>query len=202
MVSKVLSMHKIEGYFIIIKWNWTIKNGMVVDPGCCLITESCLTLCDAMDCSPLGSSVHGTSQARILEWVASSFSREAFWSRDWTWVSCISCRQILQILQTFFLTTAPLGKRWILVPNSSPFNNTFIAWRLVFISSMSIQLKVFWQGALQYCNLNLPWQSFVKVKSVLNNNSFISLFFATHHVDCLVCWAVSMVNGASLMTQR
>ena len=34
-----------------------------------LVTQSCLTLCDFMDCSPLGSSVHGILQARILEWV-------------------------------------------------------------------------------------------------------------------------------------
>ena len=34
-----------------------------------LVTQSCLTLCDNMDCSPPGSSVHGILQARILEWV-------------------------------------------------------------------------------------------------------------------------------------
>ena len=39
--------------------------------GCCLVTESCLTLCDSMDCSLPGSSVCGISQARILECVAS-----------------------------------------------------------------------------------------------------------------------------------
>ena len=36
----------------------------------CLVTQSCLTLCHPMDCSPPGSSVHGILQARILEWVA------------------------------------------------------------------------------------------------------------------------------------
>ena len=36
--------------------------------------QSCLTLCDLMDCSPPGSSVHGILQARTLEWVAISFS--------------------------------------------------------------------------------------------------------------------------------
>ena len=35
----------------------------------CLVTQSCLTLCDPMDCSPPGSSVHEIFQARILEWV-------------------------------------------------------------------------------------------------------------------------------------
>ena len=39
------------------------------------VTQSCLTLCDPMDCSLLGSSVHGIFQARILEWVAIFFSR-------------------------------------------------------------------------------------------------------------------------------
>ena len=36
----------------------------------CLVTQSCLTLCDTIDCSPPGSSVHGVFQERILEWVA------------------------------------------------------------------------------------------------------------------------------------
>ena len=38
-------------------------------------TQSCLTLCDPMDCSPPGSCVHGIPQARMLEWVAISYSR-------------------------------------------------------------------------------------------------------------------------------
>ena len=41
-----------------------------------LLTQSCLTLCDPMDCSPPGSSVPGILQARILEWVAMLFSRD------------------------------------------------------------------------------------------------------------------------------
>ena len=41
----------------------------------CLVAKSCLTLCDPMDCSPPGSSVHGFLQARILEWVAIPFCR-------------------------------------------------------------------------------------------------------------------------------
>ena len=59
---------------------------------------SCVRLfCNPMDYSPLGSSVHGISQARILEWVATSFSRGPSQPRDQTQVSCISHigRQIL-----------------------------------------------------------------------------------------------------------
>ena len=52
-----------------------------------LVAKSCLTLCDPMGCSPLGSSIHGISQARILEWVAISFSRESSQPRDRTRVS-------------------------------------------------------------------------------------------------------------------
>ena len=55
----------------------------------CLVTKSCPTLCDPMDCSLPGSSVLGVSQARILEWVAISFSRGCSQLRDLTWVSCI-----------------------------------------------------------------------------------------------------------------
>ena len=42
------------------------------------VTQSCLTLCDPMDCGPPDSSVHGILQARILEWVAILFSRGCF----------------------------------------------------------------------------------------------------------------------------
>ena len=59
--------------------------------------QSCPTLCDPMDCSLPGFSVHGTLQARGLEWAAISSSRGSSWPSNWTHVSCISClgRQIL-----------------------------------------------------------------------------------------------------------
>ena len=51
-----------------------------------LVAQLCLTLCNPMDCSLPGSSVHGIFQARVLEWVAISFSRGSSWPRDRTWV--------------------------------------------------------------------------------------------------------------------
>ena len=49
-------------------------------------------LCDHVDCSPPGSTVHGILQARVLEWVAISFSRGSSRLRDQTQVSCIAGR--------------------------------------------------------------------------------------------------------------
>ena len=54
---------------------------------CVLVTQLCLILCDSMDCSSPGSSVHGILQARILEWVAISFQ-----NRDQTVISGIAGR--------------------------------------------------------------------------------------------------------------
>ena len=57
------------------------------------VAQSCLTLCNPVDCSPPGSSVHGVLQARILEWVAISFSRGSSRPRDRTPVSHIAGRR-------------------------------------------------------------------------------------------------------------
>ena len=64
----------------------------------CSVAQLCPSLCDPMDCSPPGSSVHGIFQTRILEWVATSSSKGSSPPRDWTESpaasSCIG-RQIL-----------------------------------------------------------------------------------------------------------
>ena len=52
-----------------------------------LVAQSCLTLCEPLDCSPPGSSVHGILQTRILEWVAMPSSRGSSWPRDQTLIS-------------------------------------------------------------------------------------------------------------------
>ena len=57
-----------------------------------LVAQSWPTLCDPMDCSPPGSSVHGILQEGTLEWVAIPFSRGSSQPMDWTWVSCIAGR--------------------------------------------------------------------------------------------------------------
>ena len=54
------------------------------------VAQSCLTLCDPMDCSLPVSSVYGIFQARVLDWVVISFSRGSSQPRDQTQVSCIA----------------------------------------------------------------------------------------------------------------
>ena len=56
------------------------------------VAQPCLTLCEPMDCSLPGSSVHGILQVRLLEWVASPFSRESSQPKDRTQVSHIAGR--------------------------------------------------------------------------------------------------------------
>ena len=68
---------------------------------CYLAARSCLALCDPMDSSPPGSSVHGISQARILGLVATFYSKVSSWPRDLTQVSCI---------ESGFCTTEPPEK--------------------------------------------------------------------------------------------
>jgi len=69
-----------------------------------LLLQSCLTLCDPMNCSLPGFSVHGILQAEILEWVAMPSSRESSQPRDQTCISYGSCTA------GRFFTTEPLGK--------------------------------------------------------------------------------------------
>ena len=58
---------------------------------CAKSLQSCLTLCDPMDCSPPGSSVNGILQARILQWVAMPCSRASSQPKDRTHISYVSC---------------------------------------------------------------------------------------------------------------
>ena len=85
---------------------------------CCRsVAKSCLTLFDCMGCSPLGSSVHGISQARILDWVTISFFMFCFFS-------CEACGILayppgieltLPALEGDYLTTKLPGKYHLLV---------------------------------------------------------------------------------------
>ena len=111
---------------------------------CCCVRILCLTLCDPMDCSPPGSSVHGILQARVLEWVAMPSSRGSSQPRDQTHVSCISCigRQILYhyspwedipLPPNIHSPIPPLSKSWEITPS-----HTFptCPWKAVFLGRL------------------------------------------------------------------
>ena len=95
---------------IVIKFNSRVLSGIVLEIKetvcvcvcvCAQSLQSCPTFCDPMNCSLPGTSVYGILQARILEWVAISFSRGSFQPRDRTLISYISCigRQLLDPLK-------------------------------------------------------------------------------------------------------
>ena len=80
-----------------------------------LVAQSCPTLCDPMDYSLPGSSVHGIFQARVLEWVAISFSRRSSQPRDRTQVSHIVGRHFIiwatgEVLRTLGVVFISHGK--------------------------------------------------------------------------------------------
>ena len=102
-------------YFAIVLWifgnsiiltskSWSERVNLLLKnmPGVLKELQSCPTLCDPMKCSPPGSSVHGTLQARILEWVAVPSSRASSWPGDQT---CVSYNY-LHLAGGFFTTSA------------------------------------------------------------------------------------------------
>ena len=80
-----------------------LKSSLHLRVHACLRAQSlsCVSLCDPMDCTPPDSSVPGVSHARIVEWVAISYSRGSSQARDWNHISCVAGR---------FFTTEPPGK--------------------------------------------------------------------------------------------
>ena len=91
-----------------------------------LVTQSCHTLWDPMDCSPPGSSVHEIFQARILEWVAISFSRGSSQPRDRTRVS----RIVGRCFSVWATTEAPICMRF-----SENINLLFTAYVTIFYTT-------------------------------------------------------------------
>ena len=69
-------------------WKWWWLLSCYIE---CVCAQWCPAVCDPMDCSLPGSSVHGIIPERILEWVAISSSRGSSWPRGQTHISCISC---------------------------------------------------------------------------------------------------------------
>ena len=94
------------------RWQWGPQNQVIREAQIasgtgmhlCSVVQLFLTLCNPIDCSPPGSSVHGILQARMLEQVSISSSRGSSQPRGWTCISYVSC------IGRQFLYTKPLGK--------------------------------------------------------------------------------------------
>ena len=100
-ISSVYKQHILRNLVYIRRWVSETNQSPSVpscgaDPGGVLVCFmlsclSCVQLCDPMDCSPPGSSIHEIFQVRTLEWVAISSSRGSSEPRDQTRVSYMSC---------------------------------------------------------------------------------------------------------------
>ena len=145
-----------------------------------LVTQSCPTLCDPMDCSLPGSSVHGFLQARILEWVAIPFSRGSSQPRDETWV--LHCRHILYHLyyEPSFQPYSPevCHKTLLLSPE------------LLFLFSIVLQFPVDCQSTWSLRSLSKVKTECMPPYAVLRQNLFIELF----------CLASVLCNAGNYLT--
>ena len=107
---------------VMLVWDELSAHWLCVHGSC---AQQCLTLCDSVDYSLPGSSVHGVSQARMLECVAIFSSKGSSWLRGWTLVSCVSCIAggfftrwafgVSQVDWTLFCVIAESCKTWILL---------------------------------------------------------------------------------------
>ena len=114
-----------------------------------LVAQSCLTLCDPMECSPPASSVYGILQARILERVSIPFSRGSSWLRDWTQVS-----HIVGIFFTIWATRE--------ASNEKSFNFSHLCQHLLFFFIIAILMgvKCYLTVVLICSNPKANWASF------------------------------------------
>ena len=130
----------------------------------CSITQLCLSLCDPMDCSLPGSSVHGISQVRIQEWVAISFFKGFSQPRNRTYISCISCigRWLLYHCTTWEAKIYyHISFKWLNLPKSNLhtfFKKPELSW-FKFFWTASLWLK---QTILNLSDLALEYFMFSK----------------------------------------
>ena len=106
--------------------------------------QLCPTLCNPMQDSPPGFSVHGDSPARILEWVAMPCSRGSSLPRDWTQVSCIADRFFCRHPQIFSLQVFPHLNQLIFMCKFSESHEGLLFQSLVLIQLFKITISLFY----------------------------------------------------------
>ena len=141
----------------------------------CLFAQSCLTLCDPMNCSPPGSSVHGILQARILDWVAISFSECYI---GFTLKSYSHPVEILKYSPRFLQIPGSLhslGRTLLPFPVPSELFHSLVPHIHLLLSSLQWSTR-----EIQLAFLNFPNSNFCVQRRVL-------LILSTHLLPCYAC---------------
>ena len=158
-----------------------------------MCAQSCLALCDPMDCSPPGFSVHGIFQVRVLEWGTISFSRGSCPPRDWTHVSCIG----RWVLYHWAIREAPSHllewpkSKTLAIPNAGrdlePQERSYIAGRNAkWYSHFRRQLGSFLQSyilTIWSCNF-IPWYLSKWVKNFCPHNTLYTDVYSSFIHNC------------------
>ena len=98
------------------------------------LLQSCPALCNPMDCSPPGSSVHGILQSRLLEWVAISSSRESSWPRTQTHISL--CNTVIS-QDSYMLFLFKFRVHY----------TVFFGQKLIFLNGTYLWLAILWESS-------------------------------------------------------
>ena len=144
------------------------------------LLQSCPTLCDPRDGSPPGSSIHGIFQARVLEWVAISFSNA------WKWKVKVKSLSRVRLLATPWTAAyqAPpfMGfskqEYWSGVPLPSPFA-LHIRWQKYWSFSFSIRSSNVYSGLISF---RIDWFELLAVQGTLKS------LFQHHSLKASILW--------------
>ena len=122
------------------------------------VVQSCPTLCDPMDCSLPGSSVHGIFQATVLEWIAISFSRGSSQPRDQTLVSCIVDRHFTvwttREIPMLFITTILSLLTGFIFPRLTDIYHFCLRFSKILVFLILLSGKAYGRRSLVGCS---PW---------------------------------------------
>ena len=144
----------------------------------CSAARSCPILCDPMDCSLPSSSVHGIFQARILEWVAISFSRGSSLPRDQTCISCIGRRLLYHC--------APWEAWWYRLETVLTWNPRTVQARthngyLCVCMGLKPPLRIHVVGSGEDTNFLLPLQTFRAFLPTVEEHQFLPSLPSAQH---------------------
>ena len=163
---------------------------------CAKLLQSCLTLCDAMDCSPPGSFVHGVLQARRLKWVAIPFSKGSSQPRDWTCVPYVSRTGRWSLYHSCLLGSPmshgipPLGCHLFCQNYVCAFFSMFLC----------VVVDYIFYCCIVFHDINIPmflylayhWWIF-KLFSLMAITNYITIIFFVHVLLCMFAWSIISV---------